>query len=87
MASKKRGRKKKAGKKVVKKVTHRRKKVSVTPKASGRELILLERINKKVNRIDETVNAGFHLARKARHAKRRAGIEKAWEDVERHGME
>jgi hypothetical protein len=85
MAAKKR-RKKASKKKVVKK---RRKKTSVTrvAKGSGAELGLLHKIEKKVTRIDRTVNAGFHLARKARKAKRRSGIEQDWESVSRHGME
>jgi hypothetical protein len=91
MASKKRGRRKKASKKVVKKITRRRKKVSstvaVAKSSLGRELQLLQRIDKKVNRIDHTVNAGFHLARKAKKAKRSADIESDWEDIARHGME
>ncbi len=90
MASKKR--RKKASKKRVtkKKVTHRRKKASVVRVAKsslGTELGLLHKIEKKVTRIDRTVNAGFHLARKAKKAKRRAGIEQDWEAVGRHGME
>jgi transposase len=88
MASKKR--RKKASKKVVKK---RRKKTSTSlrvvrvAKSSPAELSLLHNIEKKVTRIDRTVNAGHHLARKARKAKRRASIERDWEDIERHGME
>ena len=88
MAAKKR-RKKASKRKVVKK---RRKKASVhhvaaSSKTSASELGLLHKIEKKVTRIDRTVNSGFHLARKARKAKRRAGISRDWEDVERHGME
>jgi len=89
MAAKKR--RKKASKKRVakKKVTRRRKKVPMvhSTKSSAAELGLLHKIEKKVTRIDRTINAGFHLARKARKAKRRAGISRDWEDVERHGME
>jgi hypothetical protein len=85
MAAKKR-RKKASKRKVVKK---RRKKASVhhVAASSKAELGLLHKIEKKVTRIDRTVNSGFHLARKARKAKRRSGIMKDWEDVERHGME
>lgn len=90
MASKKR-RRKKAHKKVAKKVTRRRKKATATvrvAKASlGNELSLLHKIDKKVTRIDRTVNAGRHLARKAKKAARRRGIEADWEAAERHGME
>lgn len=93
MASKKRGRRKVAKKVAKKKVTRRRKKVigstvvKVAKSSLGRELELLHKIDRKVSRIDHTVNQGFHLKRKAKKAARRRGIESAWEDVERHGME
>ena len=88
MASKKR-RKKASKKKVTKKVTRRRKKatVRVTKASLGSELGLLHKIDKKVTRIDRTVNAGHHLARKAKKAKRRREIEEGWESVAQHGME
>lgn len=90
MASKKR--RKKASKKRVakKKVTHRRKKAStvrVAKSSLGSELGLLHKIDKKVTRIDRTVNAGHHLARKAKKAARRRSIEQDWESVERHGVD
>lgn len=95
MAVKKRARKKaskKASKKVAKKIVHHRKKASISTipiiKSSlGNELALLHKIDKKVTRIDHTVNAGRHLAIKSRKAKRRANLRREWEDVERHGME
>lgn len=91
MASKKRGRRKVAKKVAKKKVTRRRKVsktvVKVAKSSLGRELELLHKIDRKVSRIDHTVNQGFHLKRKAKKAARRRGIESAWEDVERHGME
>jgi hypothetical protein len=72
---------------------HRKKrsKKSVTaiavPKASlSNELSLLQSINHKVNRIDQTVNAGFHLARKAKHAQRRQAFSHAFEEGEREGI-
>ena len=46
---------------------------------------LLEKIDKKVTRIDRTVNAGHHLARKARKAARRNQFSSAFEDAERSG--
>jgi len=84
MASKKR--RKKASKKVGKKVARRRKKASVThvPKV---ELALLHKINKKVTRIDHTVNAGLHLAHRAKKAKRAADLDKAWAEREESGYE
>lgn len=88
MASKKR--RKKASKKVgKKKVTRRRKKATVhhVAKGSSTELGLLHKIEKKVTRIDRTVNAGHHLARKAKRAARRRSIEQDWESVERHGTD
>jgi hypothetical protein len=89
MASKKR-RKKASKKRVAKKATRRRKKAStvrVAKSSLGSELGLLHKIDKKVTRIDRTVNAGHHLARKAKKAARRRSIESDWGDVERHGME
>lgn len=84
MASKKR-RKKASKKKVSKKRVKRR--VVHAAKSSAAELSLLHKIDKKVTRIDRTVNTGFHLKRKARRAARRRGIEADWESAERHGME
>jgi hypothetical protein len=46
---------------------------------------LLEKIDKKVTRIDRTVNAGHHLARKARKAARKNRFSSAFEDAERSG--
>lgn len=90
MAAKKRGRRKaskKTSKKVSKKTRRRKATVSV-PKASlGNELSILHKIDKKVTRIDRTVNAGRYLARKAKKATRARNIQRAWEDIERHGME
>lgn len=89
MASKKR--RKKASKKVGKKVTRHRKKASVigttathTPKV---ELELLHKIDKKVGRIDRTVNAGLYLAHRAKKAKRKHELEKAWAEREESGLE
>jgi hypothetical protein len=95
MASKKRGRpKKKASKRVaVTTTTKQRKKrtkrtaVIAVPKASmSEELTLLNKIDRKVNRIDQTVNAGFHLARKAKHAQRRHAFSHAFDEAEREGI-
>ena len=99
MASKKRGRpkgskNKKTSKKVsVTSTTKRRKKrtkraaVIAVPKASmSEELTLLNKIDRKVNRIDQTVNAGFHLARKAKHAQRRHAFSHAFDEAEREGI-
>lgn len=87
MAARKK-RHKKASKKVTRKRRRRKATVHRVASSGGGELTLLHKIDKKVTRIDRTVNAGKHLARKAkRAAARRHGIEQAWEDVERHGME
>ncbi|VVB55250.1 Uncharacterised protein [uncultured archaeon] len=86
MASKKR--RKKVAKKAAKKVKRRRSATARVSKHSlGTELGLLQKIEKKVTRIDRTVNAGFHLKRKAKKAARRRGIEADWEAAERHGIE
>lgn len=83
MAAKKRGRKKKVSKRVVKKKTRRKTIVkTVSPRS---ELALLHKIDRKVSRIDETVNAGFHLKRRAKKAKRKHDIESAFEEAERSG--
>jgi hypothetical protein len=94
MASKKRGRKKASKRVVKKKVTQRRHRkatatvVKVAKSSLGREIELLHKIDRKVSRIDHTVNAGFHLKRKAIKAgKRRQALDTDWESVERHGME
>jgi len=98
MASKKRGRpkgskNKKTSKRVaVTSTTKRRKKrvkrvvVAASPRTASLELGLLNKINHKVNRIDQTVNAGFHLARKAKHAQRRHAFSSALEEAEREGI-
>ena len=54
-------------------------------KSLSNELNLLQKIDKKVTRIDRTVNAGHHLARKARKAARRNQFSSAFEDAERSG--
>jgi len=84
MASKKR--RKKASKKVGKKVTRRRKKASVThaPKV---ELTLLHKIDKKVSRIDRTVNAEKWAKHRARKAKRKSDLDTAWAEREESGYE
>jgi hypothetical protein len=100
MASKKRGRpkgskNKKTSKRVaVTSTTKRRKKrvkrtigaIAVPKTSLSTELSLLNKINHKVDRIDQTVNAGFHLARKAKHAQRRAAFRNAFEEGEREGI-
>lgn len=99
MASKKRGRpkgskNKKTSKKVsVTSTTKRRKKrtkraiaVAIPKSTLSNEISLLQKINHKVNRIDQTVNAGFHLARKAKHAQRRHAFSSAFEEGEREGI-
>lgn len=98
MASKKRGRpkgskNKKTSAKRSTSVTKVRKKrtkrtaVIAVPKASmSEELTLLNKIDRKVNRIDQTVNAGFHLARKAKHAQRRHAFSHAFDEAEREGI-
>lgn len=95
-AKKKRGRPKgsKTKRTSVVTTTKRRKKRSkksvtaiAVPKASlSNELSLLQSINHKVNRIDQTVNAGFHLARKAKHAQRQQAFRHAYEEAEREGI-
>ena len=55
-----------------------------TASSPGPTLGLLEKIDKKVTRIDRTVNAGYHLAKKARHAHRNA-LSGAYEEAERSG--
>lgn len=62
----------------------KRSKKAVTRSASL-ELGLLEKIDKKVTRIDRTVNAGHHLARKAKKAARRAGLSSAFEEAQQSG--
>ena len=83
MAARKKARKKVSKKKVGKK---RRKRAAVVHHAAG-ELTLLQKIDKKVTRIDHTVNASHHLARKAKKAKRRSELEQAWEEREQSGYE
>lgn len=95
-AKKKRGRPKgsKTKRTSVVTTTKRRKKRSkksitaiAVPKTSlSDELSLLHKINHKVDRIDQTVNAGFHLARKAKHAQRRQAFGHAFEEAEREGV-
>lgn len=90
MASKKRRKKasKKTSKKVSKKVGRKRtkhRKIAVVH-SPNTELSLLHNIDRKVERIDRTVNAGFHLARKAKHAKRRSDLRNAFEEAEREGI-
>lgn len=84
MASKKR--RKKASKKVGKKVTRRRKKASVA-QAPKVELTLLHKIDKKVSRIDRTVNAEKWKKHKAKKAERKHELEKAWAEREESGYE
>jgi len=84
MASKKR-RKTKASKKVGKKV--RRKRAAPVAKSSHVAIGLLQKINKKVTRIDHTVNQGFHTARKTKKAKRKSDLEQAWAEREESGYE
>ena len=83
MAARKKVRKKVSKKKVGKK---RRKKTAVHHVSAG-ELTLLQKIDKKVTRIDHTVNAPHHLARKARKAQRKSELDKAWEEREESGYE
>lgn len=54
-------------------------------KSLSNELNLLQKIDKKVTRIDRTVNAGHHLARKAKKAARRAGLSSAFEEAQQSG--
>ena len=68
----------KHGKKRAKKTATR------SPKASG-EISLLQKIDRKVTRIDQTVNAGFHLARKAKRHSREAALSQAFEEAQRSG--
>ena len=74
-----------------KKVVRKRvaKKVVSVPIASlNSEIGLLQSINKKVSRIDHTVNGTKNLLRKAKHAKRRReDLESAWAEREQHGYE
>src|SRR5208337_104648 len=56
------------------------------PKASlSNELSLLQKIDKKVTRIDHTVNAGHFLAKKAKKHARQHNISQAFEEAERSG--
>lgn len=90
MATKRRRRVKKAVKKVAKRRVYRKKvsmPVAVPKSALASELSLLHKIDKKVSRIDRTVNAGRHLVRKAKKAKRRSELEQAWAEREEGGYE
>ena len=69
------------GKKRAKKKTSTR----VAKKSSGSELSLLQNIEKKVTRIDRTVNAGMHLAHKAKRQARRDALSSAFEEAQREG--
>ena len=51
----------------------------------GPTLGLLEKIDKKVTRIDRTVNAGYHLAKKAKRHAHRNALSGAYEEAERSG--
>jgi len=71
-----------------KKVHHKRITTSAlaVPKASlSNELSLLQKIDKKVTRIDHTVNAGHFLAKKAKKHARQHNISQAFEEAERSG--
>jgi hypothetical protein len=88
MAARKK-RRKKASKKVSKKPIHKKRAsiVKVAKSSLSSELGLLHNINKKVTRIDHTVNAGMHLAHKAKKAKRRASLDAAWAARDEAGYE
>lgn len=79
----------KRAKKVVKKRAVRASttKVAVPVASLSSELGILHRIDKRVSRIDRTVNAGKYLAHKAKKAKRQRELEAAWEERELHGSE
>ena len=49
------------------------------------EIGLLQRIDKKVTRIDQTVNSGFHLAKKAKKSAHRNALSKEFKDAYRSG--
>ena len=65
---------------------HARKKTATRAASSpGPTLGLLEKIDKKVTRIDRTVNAGYHLANKAKRHAHRNALSGAYEEAERSG--
>ena len=74
------GTKKKRGRPKGSKVVHIAK-----PHSVAAEIGLLQRIDKKVTRIDRTVNSGFHLARKAKKNAHRNVLSGAYEEAERSG--
>ena len=74
------GTKKKRGRPKGSKVVHIAK-----PSSVAAEIGLLQRIDKKVTRIDQTVNSGFHLAKKAKKSAHRNALSKEFKDAYRSG--
>jgi hypothetical protein len=71
-------------KRVVKKARRKR---TVPTKANTVAIDLLQKINKKVTRIDHTVNAEKWKKHKAKKAARASELERAWAEREESGFE